>query len=270
MKNADYQALSGISSHWLIALRESPAHCWRTYLDPLRPRPQPTDGMRLGTLIHCLTLNPRDLPNEFLMTDYERRTQAGRAVYAGILAQGKTPIRPAELERAFHIKAALVAHREAWTLLRYGSRERPLIRDRGPGRLPLKARPDVRNHTRRRVVELKTTHNMDAVWTTMHRFSYPLSAAFYLDLSGERAFSFVFVETREPYRIEILDLDPATLERGRDQYREALARFDACWVSGHWPEAEPAPAWDDDPLMLPDPPPSRAGRLDRPLGLLDL
>ena len=37
MNNNDYQDLPAISSHWLIAMLDSPAACWRKYLDPQRP-----------------------------------------------------------------------------------------------------------------------------------------------------------------------------------------------------------------------------------------
>ncbi len=35
MNNNDYQDLPAISSHWLIAMLDSPANCWRKYLDPI-------------------------------------------------------------------------------------------------------------------------------------------------------------------------------------------------------------------------------------------
>jgi hypothetical protein len=45
MNNSDYQDLPAISSHWLIAMLDSPAACWRKYLDPGGPprnRPPPS------------------------------------------------------------------------------------------------------------------------------------------------------------------------------------------------------------------------------------
>jgi hypothetical protein len=46
MNNHDYQDLPGISSHWLIAMLDSPAACWRKYLDPQRPAEEPTAALR--------------------------------------------------------------------------------------------------------------------------------------------------------------------------------------------------------------------------------
>ena len=58
MNNTEYQDILGISSHWLIAMLQSPAACWRKYLDPQRPAEEPTDALRLGTLVHCSGVDP--------------------------------------------------------------------------------------------------------------------------------------------------------------------------------------------------------------------
>ena len=58
MNNHDYQDLPAISSHWLIAMLDSPRQCWEKYLDPQRPTEEPTGAMRFGTLVHALVLMP--------------------------------------------------------------------------------------------------------------------------------------------------------------------------------------------------------------------
>ena len=74
MNNTEYQDILGISTHWLIAMLQSPAACWRKYLDPQRPAEEATAALRLGTLVHCLALTPRQFEREFIVADYERRT----------------------------------------------------------------------------------------------------------------------------------------------------------------------------------------------------
>ena len=112
MNNHDYQDLPAISSHWLIAMLDSPAACWRKYLDPQRPAEEPTDAMRFGTLVHCLALTPAAFAREFAVMHCERRSKADRARWEWIQAQGLTPIRPAELDKARAIVAALQADPE--------------------------------------------------------------------------------------------------------------------------------------------------------------
>ena len=273
MNNQDYQNLPAISSHWLIAMLDSPRQCWEKYLDPQRPTEEPTGAMRFGTLVHCLALTPAAFAREFAVMNCERRTKADRARWDWIKAQGLTPIKPAELDKARAIVAALRAHNDAKCLLRGGKKERLIIQPRLHGVLPLKARLDIHQETRREVVELKTTYDLERFSASLERYRYPLSAAFYRDISRSRSVQFVVVQTREPYAVETFAMTREQLQEGREQWQTALERFDACWLENHWPEAEklPAPAEDDDPLMLPAlAAPTARPRFEIPVGELTL
>lgn len=271
MNNRDYQNLQGISSHWLIAMLDSPAACWRKYLDPQRPAEDQTAALRLGTLIHCLALTPRQFEREFWVADYERRSVAGKARYAALQQSGLTVVKPAELDQARALVAALQADAEARKLLRGGKKERTIIQPRARGLLPLKARLDIHHEANRQVVELKTTWNLAAAQATMERYRYPLSAAFYRNLVRGQSAVFVFVQTREPFEVAVIPMERQQLQAGQAQWQTALARFDDCWRRNEWPEAEPA-APDDDPLMM-DFVPAKAAtrqRFELPVGELAL
>ncbi len=271
MNNHDYQNLPGISSHWLIEMLNSPAACWRKYLDPQRPASEQTDAMRLGTLVHCLALTPRQFEREFVVMHCERRTKADRARWEWIQAQGLIPIRSAELDQARAIAAALHADPDARKLLRGGKKERTIVQPRRAGLLPLKARIDVHNEAKRQVIELKTTWNLAAAQATMERYRYPLSAAFYRELVRGQGAVFVFVQTREPFEVAVMPMERQQLQAGREQWQTALARFDACWRANEWPEAEPAVP-DDDPLLMNFIPAKAAARqrFELPVGELAL
>lgn len=274
MNNADYQNMPCISSHWLIDTLVSPAYCWQKNLDAERKIEPASDALRLGTLIHCLALTPRMLEREFHLIKESRRTKNGKAEWEWATCQGWTPIKPAELEKARAIVGALKAHKSANKLLTYGKKERIIIQPRAQGLLPLKARLDVHQESNRRVVELKTTWSLDTIQTAMTRYRYPLSAAFYRDLVKGQATTFVFIQSSEPYPVEIIEMSRADLEDGQMQWRTALEIFDACWKADEWPEMESSSiAADDDPLMLPPAPSTRASgrpRFDVPLGELAL
>ncbi len=274
MNNNDYQDLPGISSHWLITMLDSPAACWRKYLDPQRPVETPTDAMRFGTLVHCLVLTPRQFDAEFLVADYERRSNAGKARYAQLQQYGLTVIKPAELERARAVVAALAAHQEARKLLRGGRKERTIIQPRPRGLLPLKARLDVHQESQRAVVELKTIRDLGLVKQSMERYRYPLSAAFYRDMVRGQAVTFVFVQSTPPYEILVMPMSRIELQDGEIMWRTALEMFDTCWKLNQWPEMEPTTTdMDDDPLMMNFTPPKAAGRSPRfelPVGELAL
>lgn len=249
MNNTDYQNLPAISSHWLIAMLESPAVCWRKYLNPQRPTDEPTDAMRFGTLVHALTLTPNQWNREIVVSTADRRTRAGRAHWDWLEAQGWMPVTSAEFERARAVVAALRADPDARKLLRGGQKERTIIRPRAGGLLPLKARLDVHQESRRQVVELKTTWNIAAAEAAMTRYRYELSGAFYRDLVRGLSVIFIFVQTREPYEVLVMPMTRTQLQDGEMQWRTALEMFDTCWRLNQWPELEPA-APDDDLLMM--------------------
>lgn len=274
MTDSTYHDIPGVSSHALITLLKSPAECWQRYLDPNRTPFPPTASMRLGTLIHCLALTPNQFNREFIVANYERRSHAGKDHYADLATTGLTVIKPAELEKAHAVVAALKATPEVRRLLNPagGKKERTIIQPRPPGLLPLKGRLDVHDEARRRVVELKTIRDLGLIALALRRYRYPVSAAFYADLVRTQSVVFVFVQSAPPYEIAVIPMDRVTLAEGREQYQTALSRFDECWKSGLWPEAEPLPDFDDDPLLMPVAPvPTRASRrFDAPPGELAL
>ena len=251
MDNATYQEMPCISSHWLKDMLDSPAECYRNHLDPQRPVKESTKAMQFGTLVHCLALTPLQLGEEFIIASYERRTKAGKARYTELAATGKIIITPDEFERAQAIVAAMKAHPDAKLLLTGGKKEKTIIQERGHGLLPLKARLDIHHENQRLVGELKTIHDINQIKSTMQRYRYPLSAAFYADMSASQSVHFIFVQTCEPYPISVFEMPSQQLQEGREQYQSALQRFDDCWLKNEWPEAEPmTPDLEDDPLMM--------------------
>ena len=274
MNNREYQDIPGISSHRLIAMQTSPAHCWRQYLDPDRKAEEPSDALRFGTLVHCLALNPHVFDDEFLVADYDRRSKAGKARYAELNQYGLTVIKPKEYSQATAVVRALKADPDARKLLRHGRKERTIIEPRAAGLLPLKARLDLHREAERMVVELKTTRDIATIRKTIADYHYLLSAAFYQHISKSRYVVFIFVESAKPYTVEIFEPAYWQLDQGREAMNTALEQFDACWLANHWPEAEAiAPALDDDPLMLnflPTNPNPNRQRFEMPVGELAL
>jgi hypothetical protein len=110
------------------------------------------------------------------------------------------------------------------------------------------------------------------VETALERYRYPLSAAFYQDLVKGLSMIFVFVQSREPYEVLVMPMARPQLQAGRDQWRDALQRFDACWKSGEWPDGKPTAEDDDDPLMMPFLPAATRSprRFELPVGELAL
>jgi exodeoxyribonuclease VIII len=105
---------------------------------------------------------------------------------------------------------------------------------RDPGsNLLLKARPDLVNKKKRILLDFKTT--TDASFNSFRRsianFSYDIQSAFYLD--GVNAalgtdfnrFIFVAVEKQAPYEIALYELDEASIDVGRDLYKQGIKKL---------------------------------------------
>jgi hypothetical protein len=229
--------------------------------------------MRFGTAVHALALTPRKFGQEIVVANADRRTDAGKAFVLTRAAAGLTVISPAEYERARAVVAALHRDYDAKRLLRRGRAERVIVRKRGAGLIPLKGRLDIDDRRRETVLELKTCRSLEAIDASIRRYGYLLSAAFYQHLVGAKAVIMIFVESSPPHRVRVVPLEPWRLAEGRAAWQTALARFDACWAAGVWPDAEPvAPELDDDPLMLNFLPAAKGStrRFDIPVGDLEL
>lgn len=240
MNNSDYHKILSVSSHWLKNfLDNGPADCYRQHLAPQPPSTEsPSTPLRMGTLVHCLLLTPQWFSSEFLVTEYERRSSAGKARYNQLMATELTLIKPAELERAQTMVAALKAHPDARKLLHGGKKERVIIQPRPSGLLPLKARLDVHREAQRQVIELKTIYSLHTLDMAIDRYRYLLSAAFYQHLVKALSVVFIFVQSAEPHDVMVLELSPQQLQSGSAQWRTALAQFDECWLNNHWPEPD--------------------------------
>lgn len=177
MLNAEYQRLPYISSHKLKDLLESPAHCYRRHIDPQRSTvDKQTAAMRFGSLVHCLALTPLYFGDEFILSDRKDRRSAA--------ADERIAVSVSEFERAHSIAAALKANADANNLLKGGKKEHTIIQQRASDLLPLKARLDIYHESRGAVGELKTISDLSRIQQNMERYHYPLSAAFYADLTS--------------------------------------------------------------------------------------
>jgi hypothetical protein len=179
LSNRSYFRLPGVSSHALIEMRRSPLHCWAKYLDPDRADEEPTAAMRFGTLVHALALTPETFGDEFARAgSINRRTSAGKADHAALLASGKLPVSREEYAAALEIVKAIRKHPVAGGLFKGGEPEKILTVEREPHRLPLKGRLDWLS-PRPAIVELKTATDASRAGflRAVYRHGYHLSAA---------------------------------------------------------------------------------------------
>lgn len=237
-----YFAVEALSASGAKQILKSPAH-YRAWKDA--PDAQ-TPAMVFGTVAHALVFEPH---REDLFTikpeGVDRRTKDGRAIYDELVARGKPIIDAEDFDRARRVRDAVFANPVARDLLA-GVEAEASIQWRGYGADVLcKAKVDALGPAG--IVDLKTTRdaNPDTLSRTIASFQYHLQAAHYqygvaTDPGGPGVvpFSFVFVETEEPFGVSVARLSDDALEAGLRRMERAAELYAHCLSTGVWPAYE--------------------------------
>ena len=161
-----------------------------------------------------------------------------------------------ELEKLEGMRASVMAHPKAGPLLEAGSGVAELScywKDPETGVL-CRCRPDFWRHDGV-IVDLKTARDASpkGFMKSIEGWRYHVQHAFYMDgieaaqdqswmtvhdeagMPAPNAFIFVAVEPFAPYAVGVYHIDPVSIEIGRREYREDLARYAECLETGKWP-----------------------------------
>ncbi|MDQ0758760.1 PD-(D/E)XK nuclease-like domain-containing protein [Streptomyces canus] len=210
------------------------------------PQP-PKKEFDLGTAAHTLVLGNGP---ELVVVDSEKwTTNAVKAEVAAIRAEGKTPLKPSELEQVKAMVAALRADDEAAALLEPGSgvaEQSAFWEDNGIWR---RARFDWLRHDGQ-LVDYKTTKsaNPTDLPKVIHDWGYHQQQEYYLDagialdvIDPEKPFLFVLQEKEPPYLVVVTTCDPMAREIGRHLNTVALNAYAICRENDEWPGYLPSP-----------------------------
>ena len=235
----DVEALSASGAKQIL---KSPAH-YRAWKDA--PDAQ-TPAMVFGTVVHALILEPeRDDLYVVKPAGLDRRTKDGKAAYEELLARGLPIIDDEDHYRALGVRDAVLKHPVARDLLA-GARAEASLQWRGYGADVLcKAKLDAIGPAG--IVDLKTSRDAspNSLSKTVASFQYHLQAAHYQygvasDPGGPGVvpFTFIFVETEEPFGVSIARLSDDALERGLALMERAAELYAHCLKTGAWPAYE--------------------------------
>lgn len=212
-----------------------------------------SDAADLGSAFHTETLG---VGQEVVVIDAASwRTKDAKAAQTAARAEGKAPILAKDVATVKAMAEAVRNHPTASQLLAQ------------PGRPELSAfwADDEWGITRRCRVDYLTDSGINVdlksiVSVAPHSiqratidFGYDLSASWYEDvLRGVgvdlTATAFVFCEKTPPYRVRVVELSPAFIDRGSRLVRRALEIYRDCVESGEWP------AFDDPGFTTIHPP----------------
>jgi hypothetical protein len=247
MNFSDYRKIPALNASSLKAILRSPAY----YLWTQQRPDYDTDAMRLGRAVHAAVFEPELFKREFaVFPGSARRGKAWDEFKAAhdarnILTQTQhdTATRMAYAVRSHPVCAQWLAHGEAeqtiqWTDPDSGRKCKARLDWIGPEGL----------------IDLKTCRDPDlrSFGRDCMTYRYPLQMGFYTDgaraaLSYRGPSRIIAVGSTEPHEVVPYRLDEPFLDLGRDQYRDAIRRLQACEESGQWPGLAPV----EMPLVLP-------------------
>lgn len=234
-----YQRSEGVSKSMLDKLAHpfTPAHL-RAYLD--EPRPEPTEAMKYGSILHAALLEPDTIAGAFSIKPegLDGRTKDGKA---WIAEQGGKPIITQEQATAIDRSVAnLWKHPQAKRYLGAADFERSLFAKDEHGTLR-KGRLDILPKAGNVILDLKTCESAarQDFEKAIENYRYFVQASYYVDLCqllgiDRSRFVFICVEKKPPYLVAMHSMDLYDMEAGRELYKRDLAVYRQCKASGDW------------------------------------
>jgi hypothetical protein len=207
-----------------------------------KPR-EASKAMDLGTLIHAATLEPETVEQIIAISPYaDFRTKEAREWKAAQAESGKIITSQDDIDKALTIAETVTDD----YLANFNAKYKTEVAVFGKiGETEIKGLIDIVPDGLDCLVDLKTTasfDSQDSIQRTIVNRGYHWQAALYLDLWNAAAsekrtrFIFCFVEIEAPHETAWVELSENLLEIGRAGYMNALAKWQKCVATNHWPK----------------------------------
>lgn len=241
---SDYRAAEGVSASDLKNCQRSLAYA------KLRPSRE-TAAKAWGSAVHTAVLEPDQLRSRYgtdpehpdggypagwrNTKEYKARRDELMRAYDGLLTTEEWT----SLERIVESVAAHEIGAQLYEL--EGYREVSIFAPDAESRLTRKIRPDWLIPSANMIVDVKTCrdHRPGPFARACRQYGYHLSAAYYIDTASEALpvdhFVLLAINAEPPFEVAAYTLDMDSIEQGRKEYREALAKYAAAKRSGDWP-----------------------------------
>ena len=229
--NEQYHAdTQRVSNSMLSVLQRSPQEYQQRYVTKTMPHPKPSEAMALGTLVHCMALEPHEVANRFIFKPYgmDRRTREGKLAWQTLVESGKDIVTLEQFETAQACWQALAYHDQIGVALRADGIIEQRI-DWHRGGLAMRCKPDKVIPTMRLIIDVKTSADASPkeFARSVANYGYARQAALYKDAveatycdnqQEEFRFLFAVVCTEPPYEVACYELSDEAMRYG---YRNA-------------------------------------------------
>lgn len=268
---ADYLRWDAVSASQLGEMMKSPAHARAHYEEPETIQPQSTVPTIVGIAGHCAVLEPDTFTTRYRLGPAGSWSlKANKDAVAQIRAEypGATVLKPYQYNSVLRARDSILDHPNAGRLVRAAALvEVSIVWDDPATGVRCKARPDALLPEHQVIVDLKSAAEASrrGFARAIANFGYHRKAAFYLDgmeqaaracnpahgILGSVYTNFVFIafEKVPPYAVAVYDLDPETIDKGRQMCQKYLEIYADCKAANVWPAYDPditmisAPEW---------------------------
>lgn len=252
----EYFSWDAVSNSRLSLMRRSPKHYQCGYGEP-------TEAMKLGSLVHCGVLEPLAIAKRYVfMPDYAKHpdnvTRSGSRSFKATtwsdqmelafrnLHHDKEIISEPDYERMVGMVSALCENEVARDLFRGGEAEVSFVWVDSKTGLLCKCRVDWLRPGK--FVDYKTSQNAVKFDKAIAEYGYHRQMAFYrrgLAANGIDAEPWLVCQDKSaPFGCRAAPLSQDALEIGAQETDELLQRVLECQQSGVWPGYDNPPAWN--------------------------
>lgn len=224
------------------------------------PPKKQTAAMKGGSLFDCLLTEPEEFENRYVVSPYpEFRTNEAKSWRDDAEASGMSVIKQADVDSATAQLAAVMSHPEAAALIN-GSQKQVAFRHDTKYPFGAKGLIDiVPAGEGDALCDIKTCEpgaleSRYSLQRHIFEWGYHIQAGAYCEgysiASGidQTKFKFIFVTSKPPFRVAVINLPFAAIMFGADIYRAGMARFAQCLERDEWPSI-----WDGEvDLDLPE------------------
>lgn len=242
-----------VSKSLIVSFMADPA-AWKA-----SPPKASTKAMRAGSLLDCLLTTPQEMAARYTTSPFDSfRSKEAQSWRKEMEDSGVEVITADQLDTAHAQSAAMMAHPSARGLFE-GSRRQVAFRHPTKYGFDAKGLIDIVPVDAETLVDLKTCEpsaleSLRSLQRHIFDWGYHIQAGAYAEgysiASGtERTrFKFIFITSKAPFRVAVIELPLPAILLGADQYRAGMARFAACMETDTWPSI-----WDGEiSLDLPE------------------
>jgi exodeoxyribonuclease VIII len=254
-----------ITQSKLKVLASSPTEFYERYIARTWPYKPATPAMLLGSMVHCLALEPDEFDNRFaVMPDVDGRTKEGKAVKAEFAARytGKDVefVTDDDFVTASLCHAALLQHDEFGKVL--ANLDKMIVEKEfywNQNGVDCAGKPDIVDLKRGIIWDIKTTQDVrsSVFGRQASNLAYARQAAFYLDGVHQCTdilcdFIFVAVKTTPVHEVAAYLVPAEAIRDARDDIDNLLTEYKRRVAQNYWKAAHETgicelqlPKWND-------------------------